>query len=136
MKLYTHINFGGNCEEAFRYYEKHLGGEITMIMRVRDLPPGVPGPGGSKEAVIHARMSIAGVELVGNDVPVDHFAPMRSAYLYLNLESPEAAESAFAALSADGDVGISMNETFFATRFAQVRDQFGTLWTILNEKSR
>ena len=22
MKLYTHLNFGGNCEEAFRFYEK------------------------------------------------------------------------------------------------------------------
>ena len=28
MKLYTHLNFGGNCEEAFRFYEKHLGGKI------------------------------------------------------------------------------------------------------------
>ena len=31
MKLYTHLNFGGNCEEAFRFYEKHLGGKITMM---------------------------------------------------------------------------------------------------------
>ena len=40
MNLYTHLNFGGNCEEAFRFYEKHLGGKITMIMRKDDLPPG------------------------------------------------------------------------------------------------
>jgi PhnB protein len=26
MKLLTYINYGGNCAEAFRFYEKHLGG--------------------------------------------------------------------------------------------------------------
>jgi uncharacterized glyoxalase superfamily protein PhnB len=32
MKLYTQLNFGGNCEEAFHFYEKHLGGKIEMMM--------------------------------------------------------------------------------------------------------
>lgn len=47
MKLYTHLNFGGNCEEAFRFYEKHLGGRITTLLTVADLPPGAPKPPGS-----------------------------------------------------------------------------------------
>ena len=25
MKLLTYLNYGGNCEQAFRFYEKHLG---------------------------------------------------------------------------------------------------------------
>jgi PhnB protein len=33
MKLHTYLNYGGNCEEAFRFYEKNLGGKITMMMR-------------------------------------------------------------------------------------------------------
>src|SRR6266576_2813702 len=57
MKLYTHLNFGGNCEAAFRYYEQHLGGRITMLLRVRDLPPEVKPPPGSPDAVIHARLA-------------------------------------------------------------------------------
>jgi PhnB protein len=136
MKLYTHVNFGGTCEKAFRYYEEHLGGSITTILRAKDLPPDAPSPFGSPDAVIHARMSIAGVELIGNDVPTGRFEPMRSAYLYLSVDSPEAAEEAYAALIVDGDVGMPMAETFFATRFAQVQDQFGTLWTILHERPR
>jgi len=32
MKVHTYLNYGGNCEEAFRFYEKHLGGKIKMIM--------------------------------------------------------------------------------------------------------
>ena len=136
MKLYTHLNFGGNCEEAFRYYEKHLGGRITMMMKAGELPPNVPPPPGPREAVIHARMNVAGVELIGNDVPPSHFKPIRSSYLYLAVDSAEAADRVYAALAEGGEVGIPIGETFFATRFAQIRDRFGTLWTILHERPR
>lgn len=73
MNLYTQLNFGGNCEEAFRFYEKNLGGKITMIMRKRDLPPGARAPDEPDDKVIHIRMDLAGVELIGNDVPAQHF---------------------------------------------------------------
>ena len=136
MKLYTQLNFGGNCEEAFRYYERHLGGRITTLMRVRDLPEGGEAPAGSQDAVIHVSMDVAGVELIGNDVPPDRFQPIRSSYLYLAVDSSEAAESVFAALSEGGRVTMPLEETFFATRFGQLRDRFGVLWTILHEQPR
>ncbi len=136
MKLYTHLNFGGNCEEAFRFYEAHLGGRITMMMKVTDLPPSIEPPPESPQAVIHARMNVAGVELIGNDVPPQHFKPIRSSYLYLGADSPEAAEKIYSALAEGGEVSSPIAETFFATRYAQLRDRFGTLWTILHERPR
>ncbi len=78
MRLYTHLNFGGNCEEAFRFYEKHLGGTVTMMMKGNELPPGTLQPDCSPNAVVHARMNVAGVELMGNDVPSKAFQPVRS----------------------------------------------------------
>lgn len=135
MQLYAHLNFGGNCEEAFRFYEEHLGGKITMIMRKSDLPPGSPRPGGSPNAVIHVSMDVAGGKLIGNDVPPEHFKPIRSSYLYLALDSPEDAERIHRAFSDGGEVTMKMEETFFATRFAQLRDKFGVLWTILHLKN-
>ncbi len=105
-------------------------------MKVSDLPAGMTPPPGSADAVIHARMEIAGVELIGNDVPPGGFQPMRSCYVYLSVDSAEEAERIYGALSDGGDVGIPLGETFFATRFAQVRDRFGTLWTILHERSQ
>jgi PhnB protein len=136
MKLYTHLNFGGNCEEAFRFYEKRLGGRITMMMRASELPAQVPAPPGSADAVIHARMNVAGVELIGNDVPPNHFKPIRSSYLYLAVDSAESADEIYKALAEGGEVSMPIAETFFATRFAQLRDRFGTLWTILHERPR
>lgn len=136
LKLYTHLNFGGNCEEAFRFYEKHLEGRITMIMKASELPAQAPAPPASPDAVIHARMSVAGVELIGNDVPPEYFKPIRSSYLYLSVDSAEAADRIYAALAEGGEVSMPIAETFFATRFAQLRDRFGTLWTILHERPR
>ena len=136
MKLYTHLNFGGNCEEAFRFYEKHLDGKITMMMKQSELPPEVKPPLGSENAVIHARMNVAGVELIGNDVPPNRFKPIRSSYLYLAVDSAEAADKIYAILAEGGDVSMPIAETFFASRFAQLRDRFGTLWTIIHERTR
>jgi PhnB protein len=134
MKLYTHLNFGGNCEEAFRFYETHLGGKVTMMMKADALPPGMKAPG-SLDAVIHARMDIAGIELIGNDVPAEYFKPIRSSYLYLNVDSTEEAERIYDVLAEGGEVGMPIAETFFATRFGQLRDKFGVLWSIIHERS-
>ena len=37
-KLDIYINYPGHCEEAFLFYEQHLGGNITM-MNVHPHPP-------------------------------------------------------------------------------------------------
>jgi PhnB protein len=134
MNLYTHLNFGGNCEEAFLFYEKHLGGKITMLMKKSQLPPPVKAPPGSENAIVHARMNIARVELIGNDVPPNRFEPIRSSYLYLAVDSAETAEKIYAILTEGGVVGMPIAETFFASRFAQLRDRFGALWTIIHER--
>ena len=136
MKLYTHLNFGGNCEEAFRFYEEHLGGTITMMMKKSALPAQYNVAPGTENDVVHARVSIAGVELIANDVPKEYFKPIRSSYLFLALDSSEEAERVFAALSEGGEVGMTIAETFFASRFGQLRDKFGTLWTIIHQRPR
>ena len=134
MKLYTHLNFGGRCEEAFLFYEKHLGAKITMMMKRNQLPSESEAPPGMENAVIHARIDIAGVELIGNDVPPNYFQPIRSSYLYLTLDSTESADSIWNILADGGEVTMPIAETFFATRFGQLRDKFGVLWSIIHPK--
>jgi PhnB protein len=136
MKLTTYLNYGGNCREAFQFYEKHLGGKITMMMTHADAPTPTGVPPDWKKAVLHARMIIGSVELMGADVPPDRFQPMRSAYMTLLLDSSEEAERVYALLSEGGQIFMKMEETFFASRFAQLRDRFGTSWMILHERPR
>ena len=59
MQLHTYLNYGGNCEQAFRFYEQHLGGKITMMMRHGEQPSGPPVPPDWRRAVLHARMDSA-----------------------------------------------------------------------------
>ncbi|HEY3220684.1 MAG TPA: VOC family protein [Gemmatimonadales bacterium] len=131
MKLYVQLNFGGNCEAAFRFYEEHLGGKVTMMMN-QSQAPGAPAAAG--KAIIHARMTIGDTELTGNDVPPDVFKKMRSVYLYLSVDSAAAAERVHKLLADGGEVYMPMRETFFATRFSQLRDRFGVLWSIIHER--
>jgi len=99
MQLHTYLNYGGNCEDAFKFYEKHLGGKITMLMRHGDQPGGQTPPGWAGK-VLHARMNIGETELLGADIP--SFQPIRSAYLSLTLDSDREADRVFGLLSDGG----------------------------------
>jgi PhnB protein len=134
VQLHTYLNYGGNCEEAFKFYEKNLDGTITMLMRHGDQPGNVDVAPEWKRAVLHARMNIGGTELLGADIPPDRFQPIRSAYLSLTLGSDQEAERVYALLSDDGQIFMPMEETFFASRFAMLRDKFGTSWMLLHPK--
>jgi PhnB protein len=136
VQLHTYLNYGGNCEEAFKFYERHLGGKISMLMRHGDQPDGPPAPPELRGTVMHARMDLGGTELLGADVSPHRFQPMRSAYLSLTLESTEEAERVIGLLSEGGEVFMPMQETFFASRFAMLRDRFGTSWMLLHPKPR
>jgi PhnB protein len=132
MKLNTYVNFAGKCAEAFRFYEKHLGGTIGMMMTHGQAPDQSQVKPELKDAVLHARISIGDTELMGADIPSAQ--PMRSAYLSLGVQSDAEAERIFTALSEGGEIFIPMQETFFATRFAQLRDRFGINWMIMHER--
>lgn len=136
MKLYTYLNYGGNCREAFDFYEKHLGGKVTSVSLHKEIPgsPGLPSDWGEK--VLHARMDLGDTVLMGADIPPPRFQPMRSAYLTLMLDSNEEAERVYALLTDGGEIFMPMEETFFAHRFAMLRDRFGTSWMLLHERAQ
>jgi len=134
MKLHTYLNYGGNCEQAFRFYEKNLGGKITMMMTQDQQPGANKVPPELQKAILYARMTIGETELMGSDVAPDKFQPMRSVYLSLTTSSTEEAERIHALLSDGGQIFMPMQETFFAYRFSMLRDKFGTSWMIIHER--
>ena len=131
MKLHTYLNYGGNCAEAFRFYEKHLGGKITMMITHGEAPAPHDVPPDWKKAILHAHMTIGGTEISGSDVPPERFQPMRSVYLSLGSDSADEAERLYALLSDGAEIFMPIQETFFAFRFAMLRDRFGTSWMII-----
>jgi PhnB protein len=132
MKLDIYLNYNGNCEQAFRFYEQHLGGKITMMMTHGQQPDQANVPANWKGAILHARIEIGQTVLMGADIPRSE--PMRSAYLTLTLSTAEEAERLYALLADGGQIFMKMEETFFASRFAMLRDKFGTSWMLLHER--
>ena len=133
MRLDVYVNYHGTCEEAFGFYEEHLGGRITGVVRHREQPgSSVPADWGDK--IVHARIEIGGTVLMGADIPGSE--PMRSAYLTLTLETEEEAERVYTLLADGGRIFMAMVETPFARRFAMLRDRFGTSWMLLCERER
>lgn len=131
MKLAVYVNYRGNCEEAFRFYQRHLGATSDdVIRRHGDMPnPNVPAEWADK--VLHARLEIGTTILMGADIP--HAEPMRSAYLALFLDAEGEAERVYAVLAEGGEIFMELQTTPFANRFAMLRDQFGTSWMLLHQ---
>jgi len=133
MKLHTYLNYGGNCEQALRFYQQHLGGKVAMMMRHGE-QPGTPVPPGLEGKILHARLELGGATVLASDVQPERFAPMRSVYLSLSVDTSAEAERIYALLAEGGQVFMPMAETFFAFRFGMLRDRFGTSWMIIHER--
>jgi PhnB protein len=133
VRLDIYLNYRGSCEQAFRFYEQHLGGKITGITRHGEQPnPNIPADW--KEKVLHARIEIGTTVVMGADIP--QAEPMRSAYLTLSLDGEQEAERVYALLIDGGEIFMKMEKTFFANRFAMLRDKFGTSWMLLHESQQ
>ena len=130
MRLDAYVNYGGTCEAAFRFYEQQLGGKITVLM-THDQQPNPQVLENWKKKILHARLEVGDAVLLGADIPGAE--PMRSAYVTLTADDAQEAERLYQLLADQGQVFMKMEKTFFASRFAMLRDRFGTSWMLLAE---
>jgi PhnB protein len=135
MRLRTYLNYGGNCAEAFKFYEKHLGGKILTMMTHEQSPESSGIKPEWKNAILYAQIAIGDTEVMASDVSPERFQPMRSVYLSLSVESDAEAERIYKLLTEEGEVFMPIQQTFFASRFGQIRDRFGTSWMVIHERS-
>jgi PhnB protein len=129
LNLDIYLNYPGNCQEAFRFYEQHLGGKVVMMMTHGDGPNAANLSPEQRRSILHAQLQLGGTVVMGADIPKAE--PMRSAYLTLTADTEQEAERLYALLSEGGQIFMKMEKTFFANRFAMLRDRFGTSWMLL-----
>jgi PhnB protein len=134
MKLSAYLLFDACCAEAFKYYEKHLSGRIYGMMTYGQVPNASSLTPEQAKAVLHARIDVAGATIMASDAAPGLFTRMEGSYLALAVDSDAEAERIYAALVDGGSAHTPLQETFFATRYAQLRDRFGTLWMIVHER--
>ena len=135
MNLNPYLTFNGNCETAFKFYEKSLGGKIEAMFPHEGTPAEAHVPAEWRKKIMHARLIVDGEVLMGSDAPPDRSdGAMKGFSVTLSIEQPAEADRVFAALAEKGTVRMPIQETFWAQRFGMLTDRFGTPWMINCEK--
>lgn len=131
MRLSTYLFFNGNCEEAFRHYEKVLGGKIIAMMPHEGTPAEAQTAPEWQKKILHACLEIDGQMLMASDAPPAHSGgPMQSVAVSVNVPTVEEAERIFKDLSDGATVTMPIEETFWSPRFGMLTDRFGTHWMV------
>jgi len=128
-----HINFNGNAEEAFNFYQSVFGGEFARIVRFNELA-GMEHIGeGEGNKIMHIALPIGGNVLMGNDVP-EVFGRVNEAEnrskISISAESREEADRIFHGLSAGGAVEFPIGNSPWGSYFGMFRDKYGIEWMV------
>jgi PhnB protein len=130
MQINPYLFYNGNCEAAFKFYEKALGGKIDAMLTHEGAPAEMQTPPEWKKKIMHAKMTIDGEVLMASDSPPDHFRQPQGFGVSLSIDDPDEAERKFKALSEGGVVNMPFGKTFFSKGFGMCVDQFGIPWMV------
>jgi PhnB protein len=130
MNLTFHIAFDGCCEEAFRLYERCLGGKLITMLKWSDTPMAAEAPPGFADKILHATLQIGASTLAGADSMPDQYEAPKGFHVLLGIADPTEAERVFAALAEGGNITVPLQKTFWAAVFGVVTDRFGVSWEI------
>lgn len=135
MVINAYLGFNGNCEEAFKFYEKVLGGKIEALVNYESTPMAAQLPEDYKKKIAHVRLETNGQVLMGGDMPCEHYKAPQGITVCVNPKNTAEADRIFNELSKDGKVSMPYGETFWAERFGSFTDRFGIPWMINLEKA-
>ncbi len=136
MELNPYLMFNGQCEAAFKFYEKSLGGKIVAIQTFGDSPMAEKVLPEWRDKIIHARLVAAGKVLMGSDAPPpDHFEQPKGFAVSIGVADPADADRIFNALSENATVQMPIQKTFWSVRFGMLVDQFGIPWMVNCEQA-
>jgi PhnB protein len=130
MRLNPYLMFNGQCEAALKFYEKCLPGKIVMMMTYGDSPLSKQTPPDWHQKIIHATFAFNEHILQGADALPENYCKPQGFSVMLNLDSAAEADRIFNALAEQGEVQIPLQESFWASRFGMLIDQFDIPWTI------
>ncbi|MEY5130673.1 MAG: hypothetical protein RL734_740 [Bacteroidota bacterium] len=134
-----YLNFPGNTEEAFVFYQSVFGGNFGNdgIARFGDMPAldGAPPMSEAVKAmIVHVELEITGgLILMGTDAPQEMgFSVIQGNNVNINLEpdSRNETERLFYALSDGGIILQPLQEMFWGAYYGQLQDQFGIHWMV------
>jgi PhnB protein len=134
MQLNPYLTFNGQCEAAFKFYERCLGGKIEFMLTHGESPMAQQTPAGWRNKIMHARLVVGDKVLMGSDAPPERYEGPKGFSVSLGIDTPAEAERVFSALAENGTVQMPLQETFWALRFGTLVDRFGIPWMVNCER--
>ncbi len=128
MSLSFHIDFNGQCREAFEFYAEHLKGTIGTMLEFKDSPVSESVSKEWQHKIVHANILIEGIELAGADVKPEQYQKPKGFNILLGLNTENAVKSIFNQFSVGGEVIFPPQKTFWSPCYAIVVDRFGVAW--------
>lgn len=130
MQINPYLHYDGNCEEAFKFYEKAIGAKIDVIMHVEGSPAAEHMPPSMAKKVLHGQINIGGEVIMASDSPPDYFEKMQGFSVSLHAQSTAEGEKLFNALADGGEVKMPFAATFWSKGFGMCVDKFGVPWMV------
>lgn len=130
MQIQPYLFYKGDCEEAFKFYERVLKGKIEAMLPHAGTPAEQHTAPEWRDKILHARLTVGDAVLMASDAPPEHYKAPQGFSVSLQIDEVAEAERVFKELSAGGNVTMPIQPTFWATRFAMFTDRFGIAWMI------
>ena len=130
MRINAYLTLNGDCEAAFKFYEKCLGGKIEAMLTHEGTPMEQQVPAEWRKKIMHARLVVGDEVLMGSDGPPDRKSPIGGFSVSVTVKEPAEAERIFKALSDKAAIQMPLQETFWSRRFGMLVDQFGVPWMV------
>jgi PhnB protein len=135
MPLNPYLSFNGQCEAAFKFYEKALGGKIESMSTWEKSPMSQQVPAEWRGKIIHAQLRIGDMLLLGSDAPPERYKEPQGFSLSLGVKDVAETERIFQELVQNGKVHMAVQKTFWSARFGMLVDQFGIPWMVNCEQA-
>lgn len=137
-RICTYVNFPGNTEEAFLFYQSIFKNDfINGIQRFGDLPANAEQPPISndlKKMILHIELPLLGNHiLMGTDAPKEMgFEVKQGNNMHIQIEpkSKQEADRIFKELSKDGNITMPLQDMFWGAYFGSCVDKFGINWMV------
>ncbi|WP_461534356.1 VOC family protein [Sinomicrobium sp.] len=133
MKLNPYLNFDGNAEEAFRFYQSVFGGEL-FVQKMSDVQGIGDLPEHEKDYAMHVSLPVGDGQLLMASDCLDSrgqkLTKGNNNYISIAPDSREEADRIFNGLSAGGQIEMPMEDMFWGDYFGSFTDKFGVRWMI------
>ena len=130
MRLTPNLSFCGQCEAAFKFYERCFGCKIVFMLTYGKSAMAEQVPPGWREKIFHATLTVGDNVLMGADPVPGQYEHPKGFALMLGIDDPVDAERIFHALAENGIVQMPLQKTSWSVRFGVLVDQFGIPWAI------